>query len=146
MAASEGYRGINPFVEGLFSSGALKLEASARSEDTIISAQKSVGPMCMPNVRRKGTVRRSRVERVRMNRIQEDEEDEGPFVQVKKEKEAGLIHALVDDRAEKAAGVAGSFKEALDTLFETLDETQAWCILCVNSNDSQPRSRRAAVG
>jgi chitin synthase len=33
--------------------------------------------------------------------------------------------------------VAGEFKAALDTLFETLDETEAWYVYCVNPNDSQ---------
>ena len=33
--------------------------------------------------------------------------------------------------------VAGEFRAALDTLFETLDETQLWYIFCFNPNDSQ---------
>jgi len=33
--------------------------------------------------------------------------------------------------------VAGEFRAALDTLFETLDETQPWYVFCVNPNDSQ---------
>ena len=33
--------------------------------------------------------------------------------------------------------VAGEFKSALDTLFETIEETQSWYVFCVNPNDSQ---------
>jgi chitin synthase len=33
--------------------------------------------------------------------------------------------------------VAGEFKSALDTLFETIEETQSWYIFCINPNDSQ---------
>ena len=33
--------------------------------------------------------------------------------------------------------VAGEFRAALDTLFETLDETQLWYIFCINPSDSQ---------
>ncbi|KAJ6477179.1 P-loop containing nucleoside triphosphate hydrolase protein [Mycena vitilis] len=33
--------------------------------------------------------------------------------------------------------VAGEFRSALDTLFATLDETQAWHVFCINPNDSQ---------
>jgi hypothetical protein len=33
--------------------------------------------------------------------------------------------------------VAGEFRSALDTLFETLDDTQPWYVFCINPNDSQ---------
>jgi chitin synthase len=33
--------------------------------------------------------------------------------------------------------VAGEFRSALDTLFETLGETQNWYVFCINPNDSQ---------
>ena len=33
--------------------------------------------------------------------------------------------------------VAGEFKSTLDTLFETIEETQSWYVFCVNPNDSQ---------
>ena len=33
--------------------------------------------------------------------------------------------------------VAGEFRAALDTLFETLPETQSWFVFCMNPNDSQ---------
>ena len=33
--------------------------------------------------------------------------------------------------------VTGEFRLALDTLFETLNETQAWFVFCINPNDSQ---------
>ncbi|KAJ3532282.1 hypothetical protein NMY22_g7803 [Coprinellus aureogranulatus] len=132
MAAAEGYGSINPFVKGLFSSGALKLEASARNEDTIVSAQKSVGPMRMPSVRRKGTVRRQQTSEAtqKMDGIEEGDEGDGPFVaphehrasvddKAKKGEKEGLLSVLAGDRGEKTACVAGSFKQALDTLFET---------------------------
>ena len=39
--------------------------------------------------------------------------------------------------ASGAPCVAGEFRLALDTLFETLSETQTWYVFCVNPNDSQ---------
>lgn len=33
--------------------------------------------------------------------------------------------------------VGGEFCAALDTLFETLEETQSWYVFCINPNDSQ---------
>jgi chitin synthase len=33
--------------------------------------------------------------------------------------------------------IAGEFRSALDTLFETLEETQPWFVFCINPNDSQ---------
>ncbi|RXW18316.1 hypothetical protein EST38_g7538 [Candolleomyces aberdarensis] len=143
-AAAEGYGSINPFVKGLFSSGAVKTEAHPRNEDTIVSAQQSVGPMRAPSVRRRGTVRRQPQPAIQMEGIDEDEEGgegerEGPFV-------APHEHRLSIDNTRRggnegkdgsAACIAGGFKNALDTLFETLNETQAWYVFCVNPNDSQ---------
>ncbi|KAL0065370.1 hypothetical protein AAF712_007575 [Marasmius tenuissimus] len=43
-----------------------------------------------------------------------------------------------DEAATKPGGcVAGEFRAALDTLFKTLDEAQAWHVFCVIPNDSQ---------
>ncbi|KAK1215118.1 hypothetical protein PQX77_022290 [Marasmius sp. AFHP31] len=43
-----------------------------------------------------------------------------------------------DEMATKPGGcVAGEFRAALDTLFKTLDEAQAWHVFCINPNDSQ---------
>ena len=33
--------------------------------------------------------------------------------------------------------IAGEFRSALDTLFETLEETQPWYVFCVNPDSSQ---------
>ncbi|KIM88084.1 hypothetical protein PILCRDRAFT_85409 [Piloderma croceum F 1598] len=33
--------------------------------------------------------------------------------------------------------ITGEFRSALDTLFKTLNETQAWFVFCINPNDSQ---------
>ena len=139
MAAAEGYGSINPFVKGLFSGGVMKTEAYARNEETIVSAQQNVGPMRTPSVRRRGTTRRQPVAAGgAMEGIGEDEgEGEGPFV-APHEGRPSVDHGNTTNKKDKdSACVAGSFKQALDTLFETLDETQAWYVFCVNPNDSQ---------
>lgn len=114
-AGAEGSGSINPFVKGLFSAKAIATQAHPRNEDTIVAAQQPVKPMRAPSTRRKGTIKR-------MPTLKEGATDE-------------------KDEDEPASGgtpcVAGEFKSALDTLFETLNETQAWYVFCVNPNDSQ---------
>lgn len=109
---------INPFVKGLFSAKAIATQAHPRDEDTIVAAQQPVKPMRAPSTRRKNTIKR-------MATLKEGVEAE--------EKD--------DDEPPLAAGgtpcVAGEFRSALDTLFETLDETQSWFVFCINPNDSQ---------
>ncbi|KAG6333627.1 hypothetical protein ID866_5463 [Astraeus odoratus] len=123
-AASDGAEGagsINPFVKGLFSGKAIATQAHPKSEDTIVAAQQPVKPMRAPSTRRKGTVRR--MPAARENTIVEEDRDD----------EDGTA-------ATQNGGtpcVAGEFRAALDTLFETLGDTQNWFVFCVNPNDSQ---------
>ncbi|KAJ6489438.1 glycosyltransferase family 2 protein [Mycena vulgaris] len=108
---------VNPFVKGLFSGRAIATTAHPRNEDTIVAAQQPVKPMRAPSTRRKGTVRRAAPASPSAADIPED-----------------------DEPAEASGGtaaVAGAFRAALDTLFATLDETQAWHVFCVNPNESQ---------
>ena len=52
----------------------------------------------------------------------------------------GEIEEKDEDEAPASGGspcIAGEFRSALDTLFETLEDTQAWHVFCVNPNDSQ---------
>lgn len=117
-APSDGTGSINPFVRGLFSAKAIATQAHPRNEDTIVSAQQPVKPMRAPSTRRKNTIKR-------MPTLQEgitDEKDE-------EETAAGP--------SNQAPCVAGEFRAALDTLFETLEETQSWYVFCINPNDSQ---------
>lgn len=107
---------INPFIKGLFSGKAIATQAHPRNEDTIVAAQQAVKPMRAPSTRRKHTIKR-------LPTLREGGDDE-------------------KEEAEEASSggapcVAGEFKAALDTLFETLDEAQAWFVFCVNPNDSQ---------
>ncbi|KAF8064853.1 glycosyltransferase family 2 protein [Lyophyllum atratum] len=109
---------MNPFVKGLFSAKAIATQAHPRNEDTIVAAQQVVKPMRAPSTRRKNTMKR--MPTLRESGDAEDKEEEEP--------------------ASGAGGspcVAGEFKAALDTLFETLDEAQAWYVFCINPNDSQ---------
>ena len=115
--ALEGSGSINPFVKGLFSTKAIATQAHPRNEETIVSAQQVVKPMRAPSMRRKNTVRR-------MATVKEGADAEEP-----REED--------DTHVGGTPCVAGEFRAALDTLFETLDETQAWHVFCVNSNDSQ---------
>jgi chitin synthase len=116
---SEGSGSINPFVKGLFSAKAIATQAHPRNEDTIVAAQQPVKPMRAPSTRRKGTVKRMNT--VREGEVEEKDEDE--------------VAGATSTGA--TPGVAGEFRAALDTLFETLDETQPWYVICINPNDSQ---------
>jgi chitin synthase len=115
---------INPFVKGLFSTKAIATQVHPRDEETIVSAQQPVKPMRTPSTRRKGTVRGRRQASTGLGDIDEkgaaDEDDDVP--------------------ASSDGGVpcvAGEFRNALNTLFETLEEAQAWFVFCINPNDSQ---------
>jgi chitin synthase len=112
----EGSGSINPFVKSLSSGTAIATQAHPRNEDTIVAAQQPVKPMCAPSTRHKGTIKR--INTLKEPTIGEKEEDEpattgGPPC------------------------ITGEFRSALDTLFETLNETQAWFVFCINPNDSQ---------
>ena len=114
---------INPFVKGLFSGKAIATQAHPRNEDTIVSAQQPVKPMRAPSTRRKNTTRR--MPTVREGVEHDDREDEE------------ITTTNIGPSSGGIPCVAGEFRSALDTLFETLDETQPWFVFCVNPNDSQ---------
>ncbi|QRV84830.1 chitin synthase [Ceratobasidium sp. AG-Ba] len=84
-------------------------------------AQQPQKPMRAPSTRRKGgTISR----RARMPTLGED----GDIPE----------DAAVEDTAPSGIKcVAGEFQSALNTLFETLDETQQWMVFCINPNDGQ---------
>ncbi len=113
---ADGSGSNNPFIKGLFSAKAIATQAHPRNEETIVAAQQPVKPMRAPSTRRKGTIKR-------MPTVKEGMDDEH------------------DDDAALASGgipcIAGEFRAALDTLFETFDESQAWYVFCINPNDSQ---------
>ncbi|KAG1744846.1 glycosyltransferase family 2 protein [Suillus lakei] len=117
---AEGAGSMNPFVKGLFSGKAIATQAHPKNEDTIVAAQQPVKPMRAPSTRRKGTIKR--MPTLRENGGDEQDRD--------------------DDDMTASAGsgtpcVAGEFRSALDTLFETLADTQNWYVFCINPNDSQ---------
>jgi len=115
---------INPFVKGLFSAKAIATQAHPRNEDTIVAAQQAVKPMRAPSTRRKGVIKRMPTvkEGVEVEEKDRDEEENpGP---------SGTFTSA-------NPCVAGEFKAALDTLFETIDEAQPWYVFCINPNDSQ---------
>ncbi|THU97382.1 hypothetical protein K435DRAFT_857696 [Dendrothele bispora CBS 962.96] len=114
---------INPFVKGLFSGKQIATTVHPRNEETIVSAQQNVKPMRAPSTRRKGTIKR-------MPTVRESVDGDDAF----QEKDDTLVGGT---GAGGNGCIAGEFKAALDTLFETLDETQAWHVFCVNPNDSQ---------
>ncbi|KAJ6586612.1 glycosyltransferase family 2 protein [Mycena sp. CBHHK59/15] len=109
---------VNPFVKGLFSGKAIATQAHPRNEDTIVAAQQPVKPLRAPSTRRKGTVRRTAPTSPTGESIAEEDGAEA-------------------EGGPGTTAVAGSFRAALDTLFATLDETQAWHVFCVNPNDAQ---------
>ncbi|TCD65299.1 hypothetical protein EIP91_002824 [Steccherinum ochraceum] len=115
--AADGTGSINPFVRGLFTGKAIATQAHPRNEETIVAAQQPVKPMRAPSTRRKNTIKRMPT----LNEGEIDEKDD-------------------DDGGPVTGGspcIAGEFRSALDTLFETLEDTQSWYVLCVNPNDSQ---------
>ena len=121
----EGTGSINPFVKGLFSAKAIATQAHPRNEDTIVSAQQAVKPMRAPSTRRKNTLKRMPT----VNETGDIEEQD------REEDETNLPAATLTGGASPC--VAGEFKSALDTLFETIEETQPWYVFCINPNDSQ---------
>ncbi|KAJ7506209.1 glycosyltransferase family 2 protein [Mycena galericulata] len=120
---------VNPFVKGLFSGKAIATTAHPRNEDTIVAAQQPVKPMRAPSTRRKNAPKRGTPLSPggAGGAILEDDIDGGA--------EDGAVGA--GSSSGGTAAVAGEFRAALDTLFATLDETQAWHVFCVNPNDAQ---------
>ncbi|GBE85565.1 hypothetical protein SCP_0800820 [Sparassis crispa] len=119
--SADGSGSINPFVRGLYSAKAIATQAHPRNEDTIVAAQQPVKPMRAPSMRRKNTIKR-------MPTLKECDLDE---------KEREDEEPLGTMGSGGAPCVAGEFRTALDTLFETLEETQSWYVFCINPNDSQ---------
>lgn len=118
---TEGSGSVNSFIRSLFSGKAIATQAHPRNEDTIVAAQQTVKPMRAPSTRRKGTIKRKNT-LGGVNAGADDEKDDDDAL-------------LLSDG--KAPCVAGEFRAAIDTLFSTLDETQAWFVFCLNPNDSQ---------
>ncbi|KIO30131.1 glycosyltransferase family 2 protein [Tulasnella calospora MUT 4182] len=118
-AAGEAPGSNNPFVRGLFSAKAIATQAHPRHEETIVAAQQSVKPMRQPSTRRKQSVRKRQLTGGGIEpTIKEDDEAQ--------EEAPSGIHC-----------VAGEFNQALETLFQTLEDTQSWFIFCINPNDAQ---------
>ncbi|KAF8688556.1 TRAFAC class myosin-kinesin ATPase superfamily Myosin family, partial [Rhizoctonia solani] len=113
----------NPFIKGLFNGRAIATQAHPRNEDTIVAAQQPQKPMRAPSTRRKGTVSR----RNRMPTLGEEGENG----------EEGAAAAVEDSSPSGIKCIAGEFRSALETLFETLDDTQQWFVFCINPNDGQ---------
>lgn len=116
---TEGSGSVNPFIRGLFTGKAIATQAHPRNEDTIVAAQQTVKPMRAPSTRRKGTIKRK-------NTLG------GATVVNEEEKEDDDL--VLDGKSPCTAGI---FRTALETLFSTLDEAQAWFVFCINPNDSQ---------
>ncbi|KAJ6488481.1 glycosyltransferase family 2 protein [Mycena vitilis] len=117
-------------AEGLFSGRAIATQAHPRNEDTIVAAQQPVKPMRAPSTRRKGGTIRGRGASTPLSPTL------GTTNELPEDDDAAL--GASDVGAGGGTGcVAGEFRSALDTLFATLDETQAWHVFCVNPNDSQ---------
>lgn len=111
----------NPFIKGLFTGKAIATQAHPRDEETIVSAQQTMKPMRAPSTRRKGTIKRMATVKENVDQDDKEEEDAAPSGA------AGGANACI----------AGSVRSSLETLFETLDETQSWFVFCINPNDSQ---------
>ncbi|KAJ7724605.1 glycosyltransferase family 2 protein [Mycena maculata] len=120
---------VNPFVRGLFSGKAIATTAHPRNEDTIVAAQQPVKPLRAPSTRRKNAPKRGSALSPGGGGSAIPEEEEADL-------EAGVAEGTAGTPGGQAC-VAGAFRAALDTLFATLSETQAWHVFCINPNDAQ---------
>ncbi|KAK0523106.1 Chitin synthase, class 8 [Tilletia horrida] len=131
------------FVRNLFNTRALKMQAHPRSEQTIVAAQQSVKPVRAPSMRRPnsrtggrgGTLRRAGTKKGSGGHGDEDgvgdsdEDGEGG--------EDGGAAGGKKGKGTQARCVAGDFRSALDTLFETLEDTKPWFVIALRPNDNQ---------
>jgi chitin synthase len=121
------------FVRSLFKTTAITTQSHPRSEKTLVAAQQSVKPIRAPSTRRPnraGTVKRSNSTR----KGPAGAADGNDSADDKESEQGG--HKKKSELAA-ASGAAGELRSALDTLFETLDDTQAWQVLCLRPNDNQ---------
>ncbi|KAG6369077.1 hypothetical protein JVT61DRAFT_1521 [Boletus reticuloceps] len=106
--SAEGARFANPFVKGLFLAKAISTQAHSKNENTIVSAQQPIKPMCTLSTHCKGTVKwMAMLHEDSAVEEQEQEDDNTP-----------------NSSSSLTPCVAGKFRAALGTLFETLSETQ----------------------
>ncbi|KAK0557735.1 Chitin synthase, class 8 [Tilletia horrida] len=121
------------FIRNLFSTRALKTQAHPKSEQTIVAAQQSVKPVRAPSMRRPGGVGTLRRTGTKKGSGGHGEDDGGA---ADSDDEAGGD----ESKGGKSSGircVAGDFRSALDTLFETLEDTKPWFVFCLRPNDNQ---------
>ncbi|PWN53277.1 putative chitin synthase 8 [Violaceomyces palustris] len=118
-----------PFVRSIFDTKALNTQSHPKSEQTIVAAQQSVRPMRAPSTRRpnrSGTIKRAGTIK-RGNEEEDSDEDVG--------EDSNVASGMKRNAGMRC--VAGEFRSALDLLFETLDETKAWFVICIRPNDNQ---------
>jgi len=113
----------NPFIQNLFSNKSIATEAHPRNDETLVAAHQPVKPMRTPSTRRKQTIKRK--------------PGAGAAPAAGDIQEEDGTGADDDSPADGIKCVAGEFQSALDTLFNTLDDTHAWYVFCINPNDSQ---------
>ncbi|CAO1621031.1 unnamed protein product [Jaminaea pallidilutea] len=124
-----------PFVRSLFKSQSLQTQSHARSEQTIVAAQQPVKPLRGPSMRvpnRAGTIKRHAT----MKRRGTDEKVNEGSDEEYAEKTNTRTAAETTDNQVGISGLAGQFRSALDTLFETLDDTKPWIVTCLRPNDN----------
>ncbi|CAO1621032.1 unnamed protein product [Sympodiomycopsis kandeliae] len=122
-----------PFVRNLFKSDTLKTQSHPKSNETVVAAQQSVKPMRAPSTRRPnraGTIKRAGTTRKGGALAANDDDDSDEETNADESKNGGK-------KASGVQGVAGEFRGALDTLFETFDDTKSWVVVCLRPNDNQ---------
>jgi chitin synthase len=142
LAGGEGMGSINPFVKGLFSNKAIATQAHPRNEDTIVSAQQAVKPMRAPSTRRKAISKRMQLLGNVPDIEERDDEDGsggggGGGGLLSPNNPSSTAAAAQSQFTSSSPCVGGEFRAALDTLFDTFEETQTWYVFCINPNDSQ---------
>ena len=126
---NDGSGSNNPFIRNLFTSKSIATEAHPRHDETLVAAHQPVKPMRAPSTRRKQSIKRKPGARAAAAAAAAGAE--GPI----NEEEDGEEGDDPEDTGIKC--VAGEFQNALDTLFNTLDDTNPWYVFCINPNDAQ---------
>lgn len=133
----------NSFVHSLISTMDLTTQTHPRDAQTIVAMQHSVTPVRAPSTRRpnrSGTLKRAGTAKGRRQTDSDERRSEDEA-----ENENGDL-ADADPAGEDAKKgkkescvrcVMGGFRSALNTLFETLEETKAWFVVCLRPNENQ---------
>lgn len=116
------------FVRGLFGSKSLKTVVDPRNNAAVVVAQQSVEPTRAPSIRRRGgggrgLTRAGTVRNKASGKAIDDDDDE--------------YHEESSSGKGAICGVFGEFRDAVEGLFDSIDDTKPWFVFCIRPNESQ---------